>query len=535
MAFIEQRLPDCIAFGATFGPEYQTNVVVVNSGHENRNINWAKARLVANIGYRNKPEADTQALIAWFRSMKGRAHGFRVRDWSDYKVDAQTGMLKALPSQPDVYQLCKAYAVAGTAAQELRPINKPVAATVKLFDASNVEIPVGDYSLDSSTGIVTVGTPPTVLPVSAVDLASFRTLVDVVIPGLSVGSSVSFSSMVGAVELEGGSTTVTAITAGGFYCNIDPSTYGDFVGGDCTATGAPAPLADVELDIYTTVVVLDAPPPPAGTVVSFSGLTGATELNGQSATVQASEAGLSGNIILVQTSHAVSDWVSDGVVSVGGSPIGNVLDLSPIHAPVVTLSAPHDLAFSLTSPLTMLFTGVGGAVELNGTQMAFAYGSNKLVVASVESSSVGPYTNGGTASLQSSLTPITAIRKNKYAIGLILPVAHGITVGQTVQMGSDFVGATELNGMAKPCVSLVGTQQVIVETEPTKPSPYVSGGSVLLSDGPSAPAPVPAYWVGEFDVPVRFDVDRLELEVSDRSAQGLVYSWPSIPLIELRG
>ena len=151
MAFIEQRLPDCIAFGATFGPEYQTNVVVVNSGHENRNINWAKARLVANIGYRNRPEADTQALIAWFRSMKGRAHGFRVRDWSDYKVDAQTGMLKALPSQPDVYQLCKAYEMGDLS--ELREIRKPVAG-LQLFDADGVQLPAASYNIDTTNGVV---------------------------------------------------------------------------------------------------------------------------------------------------------------------------------------------------------------------------------------------------------------------------------------------------------------------------------------------------------------------------------------------
>lgn len=155
MSFIEQRLPECISFGATFGPEYQTNVVVVNSGHESRNSNWAKSRLVANIGYRNKTKADTDALIAWFRSVKGRAHGFRIKDWSDYKADATNGEFISLGN--DEYQLCKRYAAGGL--NEVREIRKPVAATVQILDDNGNPIGVS-YDLDSTTGILTIGSTP---------------------------------------------------------------------------------------------------------------------------------------------------------------------------------------------------------------------------------------------------------------------------------------------------------------------------------------------------------------------------------------
>lgn len=158
MAFIDKRLPDCIAFGARFGPEYQTNVVVVNSGHESRNINWAKARLVCNIGYQNKPEADTQALIAWFRSVKGRAHSFRMRDWSDYKADAANGRLRPLAAA-NSYQLCKLYDIDGLGSpSETRDINKPTGGP-KFYDALGGLILSGTYTLDTATGVLVTTDP----------------------------------------------------------------------------------------------------------------------------------------------------------------------------------------------------------------------------------------------------------------------------------------------------------------------------------------------------------------------------------------
>jgi len=43
-------------------------------------------------------------------------------------------------------------------------------------------------------------------------------------------------------------------------------------------------------------------------------------------------------------------------------------------------------------------------------------------------------------------------------------------------------------------------------------------------------------WSGEFDVPVRFDVDKLVGQiVSKNQHDGLLISWDSIPLIEIRG
>lgn len=40
-------------------------------------------------------------------------------------------------------------------------------------------------------------------------------------------------------------------------------------------------------------------------------------------------------------------------------------------------------------------------------------------------------------------------------------------------------------------------------------------------------------WSGEFDVPVRFDADELRASVVDRTEEGLLLQWESVPLVEV--
>jgi uncharacterized protein (TIGR02217 family) len=141
MAFNETAVfPRNIAFGAQVGPEYQTTVVIVNSGYENRNADWQNARLKFEVGMRPMRKVDTDALIAFFRSVKGRAYGFRFRDWSDYQATSATGVV--VPVVGGGYRLAKKYTAGGMT--EYRPISKPVAGTVT----------VSGGTVDYATGIV---------------------------------------------------------------------------------------------------------------------------------------------------------------------------------------------------------------------------------------------------------------------------------------------------------------------------------------------------------------------------------------------
>lgn len=147
MSFAEVQFPADISYGATGGPIFLTDVVATVSGHEQRNSKWSQSRARYNIASGVKTETQWQALIAFFRARRGKAVGFRFKDWSDYKAANQP--LK--PLEGDEYQLVKRY-VSGSDVAE-RVISKPVAGTVKLYEDSILKL--SGWSIDNATGIIT--------------------------------------------------------------------------------------------------------------------------------------------------------------------------------------------------------------------------------------------------------------------------------------------------------------------------------------------------------------------------------------------
>lgn len=166
MAFYETpRFPTAISFGSVGGPGYSTDVVVLNGGAESRNQNWSQARMRWDLAPAVKTQALLDALVAYFRIMKGRTHGFRFQDPFDYQVPggSSSGVFTAVGA--DRYQMYVRYTnAAGT---EDRLISKPVASTIVVKDPSgNTRTLTTDYTLDSTTGIATAvlaGSPSLVL------------------------------------------------------------------------------------------------------------------------------------------------------------------------------------------------------------------------------------------------------------------------------------------------------------------------------------------------------------------------------------
>lgn len=154
MSFSEIRFPEDISYGSSGGPEYSTGVIVLHSGHEQRNINWAEARARYNAAHGVKTQAQLDALIAFFRARRGRAHGFRYKDWADYSAIGQ--IIGTGDGGQTVFQLTKTY-VSGSGS-ETRVIRKPVSGTVKLY--LNSVLQTSGISIDHSTGIATFSTAP---------------------------------------------------------------------------------------------------------------------------------------------------------------------------------------------------------------------------------------------------------------------------------------------------------------------------------------------------------------------------------------
>lgn len=156
MAFVETRFPTDIAYGSAGGPEYSTDIVMTHSGYEQRNINWSQARARYNVAHGVKTQSQLDTLIAFFRARKGRADGFRFKDWTDYQATAQP--LGAGNGSKTQFQLVKTYDSGGVAEQ--RNISKPVAGSVCIYLAGVLQS--SGYSVDYSNGLVTFSLAPAV-------------------------------------------------------------------------------------------------------------------------------------------------------------------------------------------------------------------------------------------------------------------------------------------------------------------------------------------------------------------------------------
>jgi uncharacterized protein (TIGR02217 family) len=163
MAFHEVRFPDNISRGARGGPERRTQIVELASGAEERNASWANSRRRYDVAYGIRRADDLAAVVAFFEARNGRLHGFRFKDWVDFK--------SCLPSQSPgptnqpigtgngaatLFQLLKRYT--SGAQSWTRAITKPVAGTVTI--ALNGTPQPSGWSVSTATGLVTFTTAP---------------------------------------------------------------------------------------------------------------------------------------------------------------------------------------------------------------------------------------------------------------------------------------------------------------------------------------------------------------------------------------
>ena len=154
-SFHEVQFPPDISYGASGGPAYSTTVVAMVSGHEKRNVNWSQARGSWNVANGLKTRDQVAQLIAFFRARKGKAYGFRFKDWTDYQGTNQP--LGTGDGTTRTFPLVKRYASGGET--ETRVIAKPVAGTVRIY-RNGIAMPAG-WTVDPATGLVTFTTAPT--------------------------------------------------------------------------------------------------------------------------------------------------------------------------------------------------------------------------------------------------------------------------------------------------------------------------------------------------------------------------------------
>ena len=163
MSFHEVRFPDAISRGARGGPERRTQIVELASGDEERNASWANSRRRYDVAYGIRRADDLAAVVAFFEARNGRLHGFRFKDWSDYKSCAPSQLPGPLDhpigtgnGSVTSFALMKRYSSGSQT--WTRAITKPISGSARIA-LGGVEQASG-WTVDATSGVVTFGTAP---------------------------------------------------------------------------------------------------------------------------------------------------------------------------------------------------------------------------------------------------------------------------------------------------------------------------------------------------------------------------------------
>lgn len=149
--FDDVRLHEEVEQGATGGPRFQTSITVLATGAEQRNSDWERQRARWELSYGIQNKTDFMDVVKFFYARKGKARGFRFKDWTDYQgTDEAIGTGDGVAT---TFQLRKNYTSLVTFQ---RKITRPVTGTVVVKKNGVTQSVTVNYS----TGVVTFGVAP---------------------------------------------------------------------------------------------------------------------------------------------------------------------------------------------------------------------------------------------------------------------------------------------------------------------------------------------------------------------------------------
>lgn len=164
--FIETpRFPENISYGSSGGPEYNTTVVGLYSGYEQRIANFTNPLHKYNVGYGIKLKDDLEVVLQYFHVVAGRFLAFRYKDWQDFKscavfntpaADDQllgTGDSTTGSDGTADYDLIKTYSFGASTYD--RPIYKPVDGTLLVAVDGVAKTEGVHYNIDLTLGRIT--------------------------------------------------------------------------------------------------------------------------------------------------------------------------------------------------------------------------------------------------------------------------------------------------------------------------------------------------------------------------------------------
>lgn len=154
MSFHEVVFPEDISYGSSGGPAFKTSIIELSSGHEQRNIDWSETKATYDVSHGIKTREQMEELIDFFYARRGRAYGFRFKDWADFecvneKVGVGDGAISA-------FQMIKNYEPEGyTYVRKIRKINP---GTMKVYKNGGLTA----FTVDNNTGMIQLSSVPAV-------------------------------------------------------------------------------------------------------------------------------------------------------------------------------------------------------------------------------------------------------------------------------------------------------------------------------------------------------------------------------------
>jgi uncharacterized protein (TIGR02217 family) len=172
MGFHDVRFPDDIAYGSQGGPGFNTNVIVTDSGAEERIARWSEARHRYDVSYGIRTLSQVNILKEFYMARQGVANAFRYKDFADFTTGTTgTGAHTNLDVLIGVgdgsnknFQLIKIYESGGFLRN--RTITYPVVGTVLVTEDGVSQTLGEDFTVNSTTGVVSF----TVAPVNLKDV-----------------------------------------------------------------------------------------------------------------------------------------------------------------------------------------------------------------------------------------------------------------------------------------------------------------------------------------------------------------------------
>ena len=173
-AFIEERFPDCISFTSSGGPGFMTNVVEFDSGIVSTDAEWEQLRAKYNVSFDVATPSEISLVEDFFYVARGRAIGFRYKDWQDYQIVQQNVGIG--DGTRNAFQLFKRYQ-SGNQFYD-RKITKPLKISsdglgIAITVDGVIQIIDGDVFINESQGIISFSTPPPTGAIIRVEYGEF--------------------------------------------------------------------------------------------------------------------------------------------------------------------------------------------------------------------------------------------------------------------------------------------------------------------------------------------------------------------------